>query len=140
MCPERRNAVVVSSALGAAAASAMAAHAATVFSPVLAALGVGAALASAPGPVQAVLLAESVHGGVARGLRALAGASLTFGLLLVGGALGLSAAAPRGVALGALQVIGGAFLLWLSVDGFRARGEPGRKGASWRLDLPPPAR
>src|SRR5215467_1099050 len=88
----------------------------TAFSPVLAGLGVGVALASAPGPVQAVLLAESVRGGVTRGLRALAGASLTFGLLLVGGALGLSAAAPRGVALSVLQVIGGGFLLWLSVD------------------------
>lgn len=128
-------------ALAATATSTAMVHApGTTFSPVLAGLGVGVALASAPGPVQAVLLAESVRGGVPRGLRALAGASLTFGLLLVGGALGLSAAAPRGIALGALQVIGGGFLLWLAVDGFRSRGEPSSSGASWRRDLPPPAR
>jgi homoserine/homoserine lactone efflux protein len=136
--------VMANSAIAAAAASAAMAgqtHAAgTMFSPVLAGLGVGVALASAPGPVQAVLFAESVRGGVTRSFRALAGASLTFGTLLIGGALGLSAAAPRGAALGALQVVGGGFLLWLSVDGFRSRGEPGRSGASWRLDLPPPAR
>src|SRR5215469_10632267 len=76
----------------------------TGFSPVLAGLGVGVALASAPGPVQAVLLTESVRGGITRGLRALAGAGLTFGVLLTCGALGLSVAAPRGTTLAALQV------------------------------------
>lgn len=112
----------------------------TVFSPLLAGLGVGVALASAPGPVQAVLLAESARGGITRGLRALAGAGLTFGLLLTFGALGLSVAAPRGAALAALQVIGGGFLLWLSADGFRSRREPGHGGAVARFDLPPSAR
>ena len=114
------------------------AHAAwTAFSPVLAGLGVGVALASAPGPVQAVLLTESVRGGITRGLRALVGAGLTFGLLLCCEALGLSVVAPRGTALAALQVIGGGFLLWLSADGFRSSREPGRGGAAGRFDLPP---
>jgi threonine/homoserine/homoserine lactone efflux protein len=126
---------VASAAAGGAAAPGEA-HAATVFSPVLAALGVGAALASAPGPVQAVLLTESVRGGVGRGLRALAGAGLTFGVLLVSGALGLSAAAPHGNVLAVLQMIGGAFLLWLSADGFRSPREL-RGGAAGRFDVPP---
>jgi threonine/homoserine/homoserine lactone efflux protein len=90
-----------------------------VLSPVMAGLGVGIALASVPGPVQAVLLAESVRGGINRGFRALAGANLMFGLLLVCLAFGLSLAAPRGPALGALQVVGGVFLLWVSAEGFR---------------------
>ena len=107
------------------------------FSPVLAGLGVGVALASAPGPVQAVLLTESVHGGITRGLRALAGAGLTFGLLLTCGALGLSVAAPRGTALAALQMVGGALLLWLSADGFRSRPEPGPSTTARRFSLPP---
>lgn len=51
-------------------------------SPVLTGLGIGVALASAPGPVQAVLLAEAQRGGISRGFRAMAGAILTFGLLL----------------------------------------------------------
>lgn len=89
------------------------------FSPVIASLGVGLALGSTPGPVQAVLLAESVQGGVARGFRALAGANTVFGALLLCLALGLSLAVPRGVALAALQVAGGALLIWLSIDAFR---------------------
>lgn len=83
-------------------------------------LSLGLALAGAPGPVQAVLLAEAVRGGVARGFRALAGANLTFGLMLAALALGLSIATPGGVLLRALQGVGGAFLVWLAVDGFRS--------------------
>src|SRR5690349_14031584 len=84
-------------------------------------LGVGIALAGAPGPVQALLLAESVRGGVGRGFRAMAGANLTFALLLVCLALGLSVRPPTGVGLRALRVAGGALLLALAIDGFRAR-------------------
>jgi threonine/homoserine/homoserine lactone efflux protein len=123
---------------------------ATTLSPVLAGLGLGIALASAPGPVQAVLLAEAVRGGVARGLQALAGANLTFGTLLVSLALGLSLAPPTGAALRTLKVAGGALLLWLAVDGLRsrhgldglrsrqeaARGPAERRGRA----VPPPAR
>jgi threonine/homoserine/homoserine lactone efflux protein len=88
--------------------------------PVLAGLGLGLALASAPGPVQAVLLAEAVRGGVGRGFRAMAGASLTFGLLLFALALGLSVAAPSGPVLRLLKVAGGALLIWLAIDGLRS--------------------
>jgi threonine/homoserine/homoserine lactone efflux protein len=107
--------------------------------PVLAGLGLGLALASAPGPVQAVLLTESVRGGIARGFRALAGATTTFALLLVALALGLSVAAPGGTALRVLEVVGGAFLIFLAIDGLRSRHrvsevEPERRG------LPPLAR
>jgi threonine/homoserine/homoserine lactone efflux protein len=89
-------------------------------SPVLAGLGLGLALAGAPGPVQAVLLAEAVRGGVGRGFRAMAGASLTFGLLLFALALGLSVAAPSEPVLRFLKVAGGALLIWLAIDGLRS--------------------
>jgi threonine/homoserine/homoserine lactone efflux protein len=108
-------------------------------SPVWTGLSLGIALASAPGPVQAVLLAEAVRGGVGRGFRALAGANLTFGLLLVGLALGLSVAAPTGVVLRTLKIAGGSLLLWLAVEGFRAAGRA--VGASHeRRTLPPTIR
>ena len=87
---------------------------------VMTCLGVGVALASAPGPVQAVLLTEAVRGGVGRGLRALAGVHLTFVVLIVGLALGLSLAPPSGPALRALKVAGGVMLLWLAWDGLRS--------------------
>jgi len=101
----------------------------------MASLGLGIALAGAPGPVQAVLLAEAVRGGIGRGFRALAGAHLTFGLLLVGLALGLSVAPPSGPAIRILQVVGGAYLLWLAVEGFRSahgvdRATAGRRALS----------
>jgi threonine/homoserine/homoserine lactone efflux protein len=108
-------------------------------SPVLAALGVGLALASAPGPVQAVLLTEAVRGGVIRGFRALAGSSLTFGSLLVVLALGLSVAPPSGTVLRILKIAGGVLLLWLAVDGFRSRYHVERASTE-RRTLHPTAR
>jgi threonine/homoserine/homoserine lactone efflux protein len=107
--------------------------------PVLAGLGLGLALASAPGPVQAVLLTESVRGGIGRGFSALAGASGTFALLLVALALGLSVAAPGGTALRVLEVVGGAFLIWLAIDGLRS-GHRIREVDGERRGLPPVAR
>lgn len=106
---------------------------------VVAGLSLGLALASAPGPVQAVLLTEAVRGGIPRGLRALAGAASTFGVLLGALAFGLSLATPTGSALRILQVVGGAFLLWLAVDGLRSRPEAGLASAG-RRTLPPAAR
>ena len=87
----------------------------------LAGLGLGVALAGAPGPVQAILLAESIRGGTGRGFRAQAGANLTFGVVLVALALGLTVAAPNGPVLRVLKVAGGVLLIWLAVDGFRSR-------------------
>jgi threonine/homoserine/homoserine lactone efflux protein len=83
--------------------------------------GLGVALASAPGPVQAVLLAEAVRGGVLRGLRALAGTALTFATMLLIIALGLSVARPSGAVLGILKLSGGVLLLWLAADALRSR-------------------
>ena len=108
-------------------------------SPVLAALGLGVALASAPGPVQAVLLTEAVRGGVPRGVRALAGSSLTFATLLVVLALGLSVATPTGLVLRLLKIAGGLLLLWLAVDGFRSRYDVDQTTGE-RRTLPPAAR
>jgi threonine/homoserine/homoserine lactone efflux protein len=105
----------------------------------LAGLGLGVALAGAPGPVQAVLLAESVRGGIARGFRAMAGANGTFGLLLLLLALGLSVAAPTEAALRVLKVAGGALLVWLAVDGIRSRHEAALP-APRRRALPPMVR
>ena len=108
------------------------------FAPVAAGLGLGIALASAPGPVQAVLLSESIRGGLGRGFRAMAGANLTFGVILMALALGLSVAAPTGTVLRILQVAGGALLLWLAVDGFRTAGRVDPTGE--RRAFPPTVR
>jgi threonine/homoserine/homoserine lactone efflux protein len=110
--------------------------------PALAAMGIGVGLAAAPGPVQAVLLAESVRGGPGRGFRALAGAHATFAALLLALAAGLSVATPRGAALRALEVAGGLLLVWLAVDGMRSPSGDGHgfgDGGSRRA-LPPSGR
>jgi threonine/homoserine/homoserine lactone efflux protein len=96
--------------------------------------GLGIALAGAPGPVQAVLLTESVRGGLPRGFRAMAGANLTFAALLLALALGISLVVPAPPVLRALRLLGGAFLTWLAIDGWRsaeaARTDvPARAGA-----------
>ena len=46
----------------------------------------------------AVILTETIRGGVGRGLRAQAGANLTFVVLIVSLALGLSVVTPSGIA------------------------------------------
>ena len=95
------------------------------------ALGIGVALAGAPGPVQAVLMSEAVRGGVGRGFRALAGVHATFAALLVAIALGVSLEPPSGWVLRALRVAGGLVLVALAADGIRtepsAERELGRR-------------
>jgi threonine/homoserine/homoserine lactone efflux protein len=108
-------------------------------SPVLGALGIGLALAGAPGPVQAILLAESVRGGVSRGMQALLGAFSTWASLLLAVALGVSLALPEGVVFRVLRLGGGALLIWLAIDGFRT-GESAAGGTDRRRGLPPFAR
>ena len=92
--------------------------------PILTGLGLGIALAGAPGPVQAILLAEALRGGARRGFRAMAGANLMLGALLVALALGVSIAVPGDPLLRILKVVGGAFIIFLGVDGFRNASQP----------------
>ena len=115
------------------------------WSAILAGLGLGIALAGAPGPVQAILMAESLRGGVGRGFRAMLGATLTFGSLLIALALGVSIAVPSDPLLRVLKLIGGVFIIFLGVDGFRSAnalaaapnaGQPRARG----VQLPPAAR
>jgi threonine/homoserine/homoserine lactone efflux protein len=108
-----------------------------VLGPVVGSLGIGLALAGAPGPVHAILLSESVRGGLARGLRALLGAFATWATLLVAVALGVSLAAPEGMTFRLLQLVGGALLIWLAIDGYRA--EP-TAATDVRGSLPPMVR
>ena len=107
--------------------------------PVLAGLGVGLALAGSPGPVQAILLVESLRGGASRGFKAQAGANLTFAVLLIALALGITEVAPGAVLLRILKIAGGAFLIWLALDGFRSRNQPARDPSADKR-LPPAVR
>lgn len=105
----------------------------------MAAFGIGIALGGVPGVVQAVLLSEAVRGGVARGLRVMAGASLTFALLLGALALGVAAVAPGRAVIRILDVAGGALLLWLAVDGLRS-GRQTDQAPAERRAVPPAVR
>jgi threonine/homoserine/homoserine lactone efflux protein len=107
--------------------------------PVLAGLGLGIALAGAPGPVQAILLAEALRGGIARGFRAMFGANVTLGALLIALALGVSIAVPSDAVLRILKVVGGLFIVLLGVDGFRSADAPALR-SDQRRELPPAAR
>ena len=111
----------------------------TELGPIVAGLGVGLALAGSPGPVQAILLVESVRGGTIRGLKAQAAANLTLALLLVALAFGLAAVAPGVFLLRTLKIAGGAFLIWLAIEGFRSRHEL-TKDPSEHRRLPPAVR
>jgi threonine/homoserine/homoserine lactone efflux protein len=104
---------------------------------IVSALGLGLALAGAPGPVQAVLFGEALRGGVTRGLRALVGVHSTFGTITILTVFGLSAAAPSGALLRLLEVAGGCFLLWVALDSLRDRADETRPS---RGRLPPEVR
>jgi threonine/homoserine/homoserine lactone efflux protein len=86
----------------------------------LSAFGLGLVLASSPGPVQAVLLAESARGGRRRGFAAMFGANATFAALLVALAGGLALVAPTGTAARFIRLGGGLFLLLLAADTWRS--------------------
>jgi threonine/homoserine/homoserine lactone efflux protein len=90
----------------------------------LAAFGLGAALGASPGPVQLLLFSEASRGGVGRGLRAMAGANGTFGLMLLLLAAGLAALEPSEGFLRVVKVIGGVFLVFLAVEAIRENRRP----------------
>jgi threonine/homoserine/homoserine lactone efflux protein len=90
----------------------------------LAALGLGVALGASPGPVQLLLFSEASRGGTGRGLRAMAGANATFGLMMLLLAAGLSSLEPGETFLRVVKVIGGAFLVFLAVDAIRESRRP----------------
>jgi threonine/homoserine/homoserine lactone efflux protein len=85
----------------------------------LAAFGLGVALGASPGPVQLLLFSEASRGGAGRGLRAMAGANGTFGVMMLLLAAGLSSLEPGPTFLRVVKVIGGAFLVFLAVDAIR---------------------
>jgi len=88
-------------------------------STALAAFGLGVALGTSPGPVQLLLFSEASRGGVRRGLLAMAGANGTFGLMMLLLAAGLSSLQPGETFLRMVQVVGGAFLVFLAFDALR---------------------
>lgn len=89
-----------------------------------AAFGLGIALGASPGPVQLLLFSEASRGGAGRGLRAMAGANATFGIMLLVLAAGLSSIEPGETFIRVVQVIGGAFLVVLAVDALRENRRP----------------
>jgi threonine/homoserine/homoserine lactone efflux protein len=80
---------------------------------------IGLGVATAPGPVQALVVVEAVRDGFRGGAIATAGAALSFWLLLVTLATGLSLAAPSADAVRVLQGLGGLVVIWIAADGFR---------------------
>ncbi len=91
---------------------------------------IGLGVATAPGPVQALVVVEAVRDGLRGGAIATAGAAATLWLLLVLLATGVSLAAPSADAERVLQGLGGLVVLWIAADSFRSArlGLPERGG------------
>lgn len=105
-----------------------------------AAFGLGVALGTSPGPVQLLLFSEASRGGVGRGLRAMAGANGTFGVMLLLLAAGLSSLQPADTFLRVVQVVGGVFLVLLAIDAVRENRRPATAEAPRSPRLHPAAR
>jgi threonine/homoserine/homoserine lactone efflux protein len=80
-----------------------------------AALGLGAALGAAPGPVQVLLLSETARGGLRGGLKAMAGANATFAAFVFVLATGVALDRPTGWFLRGIRISGGAVLFFIAV-------------------------
>jgi threonine/homoserine/homoserine lactone efflux protein len=115
----------------------------SAWSSLLTALAIGLAVASAPGPVQAIVVAEAMRGGIGRGLAATAGAAAAFAGLLLLVVLGMSVAGPSGTIVRLLEAVGGAVLIWFAVDAYRSAKSavaPSRATSGPAPKLPPPVR
>lgn len=86
------------------------------------AFALGLVLASSPGPVQAVLLAETARGGRRQGFAAMLGANGALAALLLALAGGLALVTPGGSAARLIRFGGGVFLLLLAWDAWRHAG------------------
>ena len=91
--------------------------------PIVGAFLIGLAVASAPGPVQTLILVEAARGGLRRGGLAVAGAAFGMSLPLFAVAAGVAVARPDAGLTRALAVVGGGFTLWIAIDSFRSAGE-----------------
>ena len=85
----------------------------------LGAFALGAALGSAPGPVQLLILTETAKGGFTAGLKVMAGANGTLFVVVAALALGFTALAPSDGLLRGLRIAGGAFLVYVALDELR---------------------
>ncbi len=90
----------------------------------LAAFGIGMALGTSPGPVQLLLFSEASRGGIARGLRVMAGANGTFGVMMLALVAGVASLEPGEGFLRVVRIVGGAFLVFIAVDALGASGSP----------------
>jgi threonine/homoserine/homoserine lactone efflux protein len=89
---------------------------------------IGLAVASAPGPVQALVVVHAASGGITRGVLAVAGAAAAMLLPLLVIALGVGLTAPEQWTSRALAVAGGAVTLGIAVDSFRSATRPLTEG------------
>ena len=85
----------------------------------LAAFAFGFALGAAPGPVQLLILTQTARHGLRGGLLVMLGANLTLLAILVGLAVGLSAAEPSATALRVLRIAGGIVLVGIAANELR---------------------
>ena len=88
------------------------------------AFGLGFALGAAPGPVQVLILSETAKRGLAGGLRVMLGANGTLLVVMVALALGFSTVALADPLLRVLQLVGGAFLVYLGLTELRSLDRP----------------
>lgn len=83
-----------------------------------------AALALVPGPTVTVIIANSLRFGTCAGLMNVLGTQAGFVIWLVIAALGLGAAVElMGVWFDVLRYVGAAYLIWLGIKLFRAKGD-----------------
>ncbi len=82
----------------------------------------GLAAGLSPGPLLAFLVSQTVRYGVKEGLRVAIAPVLTDAPIVAGTVFALSRLTESGPALGAISLIGGAYVAWLGIESLRAPG------------------
>ena len=85
----------------------------------LSGLGLGLAAGVSPGPLMALLVAQTLRYGTREGLKVAAAPVLTDAPIVAASVLVLAQLAAREKLMGAIALVGGAYLLWLAWGSLR---------------------
>lgn len=101
-----------------------------ILSNLAAGLVLGLSAGFAPGPILALVIGETLSGGLKDGLKVAASPLITDGPIIIAGTLLLTRLGSSDAVLGIVSLIGGAYLVKLGVESFKAPAAGGGRHSS----------
>lgn len=101
-----------------------------ILSNLVAGLVLGLSAGFAPGPILALVIGETLSGGLKDGLKVAASPLITDGPIIIAGTLLLAGLGSGDAVLGIVSLIGGAYLVKLGLESFKAPANGGGEHSS----------